>query len=154
MFDTQYVSEEGLQKLKDELNYREKTLRREIAEKIGTAKDQGDISENFEYQEAKEQQAQNEGRIIALRDILTRTVVTTKDSGDSTIQIGATFDVKTNTGMEKTFSMVGSTEADPMNGKISNDSPLGVNFVGKKVGDSVEVNVPAGTITYTITKVH
>lgn len=152
MFNTHYVSEEGLKKLKEELSHREHALRREIAEKIGTAKDQGDISENFEYQESKEQQAQNETRIIELRDMLTRTIVTEKEQKDGTVQFGTTFDVKTNSGLEKTFSIVGSTEADPMSGKISNDSPLGMNFLGKKVGDSIEIEVPAGKITYTLTK--
>ena len=152
MFNTHYVSEEGLQKLKEELEHREKTLRREIAEKIGTAKDQGDISENFEYQESKEQQAQNESRIIELRDMLTRAVVTTMDTENTNIQIGSSFSVQTEDGLEKTFSIVGSTEADPMNGKISNDSPLGMNFIGKKPGDTVEIQIPAGTTKYTIVK--
>lgn len=152
MFETHYVSEDGLQKLKDELTHRERVLRREIAEKIGTAKDQGDISENFEYQESKDQQAQNETRIIALRDMLTRTVVTQKDSQVASVHIGSTFTVKTNTGDEKTFTLVGSTEADPMAGKISNDSPIGKLFFGKAVGESIELQMPTGTTTYTILK--
>ena len=153
MLSTHYVSAEGLQALKDELEHREKALRREIAEKIGTAKDQGDISENFEYQEAKEQQAQNESRIIVLREMISRAVVTEKSADTSSIGMGSTFVVSTDSGDEKIFSLVGSTEANPMEGKISNDSPLGRNFLGKSVGDKVEITIPAGTITYTINSI-
>lgn len=150
MLSTHYVSAEGLQALKDELEHRTKVLRREISEKIGTAKDQGDISENFEYDTAKEEQAHNEARIIVLREMISRAVVTEKSSDNSAIAIGSTFVVSTDGGEEKTFSLVGSTEANPMEGKISNDSPLGTNFFGKSVGDKVEITIPAGTITYTI----
>jgi transcription elongation factor GreA len=152
MFGTHYVSEEGLEKLKEELVHRERVLRREIAEKIGNAKDQGDISENFEYQESKEQQAINETRIIYLRDFISRAVITEKDEKDQSIQVGSTFSVKTGTGDEKTFSMVGFSEADPMAGKISNDSPIGKLFFGKKEGDTVELTMPTSTMTYTILK--
>lgn len=150
MLDTHYVSAEGLQALKDELENRVKVLRREISEKIGTAKDQGDISENFEYDTAKEEQAHNEARIIVLREMISRAVVTEKSDDTSSIQIGSSFVVSTDSGEEKEFSLVGSTEANPMEGKISNDSPLGRNFFGKKPGDTVEISIPAGTISYTI----
>lgn len=152
MNDSHYISEAGLQKLRDELTYREKELRPIISEKIGTAKEQGDLSENFEYQESKEQQAQNEARIIDLRDSISRAILTEKEVGGDHITINSNFSVETSDGLKKDFTLVGSTEADPMAGKISNDSPLGRNFFGKKVGDSVTITVPSGAITYKITK--
>ena len=144
-----YVSAEGLQELQNELAHREGAIRLEIADKIGTAKDQGDLSENFEYQDSKERQAQNETRIIQLRDMLTRVKLIEK-SDKSTIQLGSRFEVSLGDGTKKTFEIVGATETDPMAGKISNESPIGKAFLDKDVGDTVPVTTPSGTITYKI----
>lgn len=148
-----FVSKEGFEKLKNELEKREKVIRREIAEKISIAKDQGDLSENFEYQESKDQQAQNETRIIELRDLLSRVVVMDKPENNDKITLGSGFVVETSKGDRKEFVLVGSTEANPMEGKISNDSPLGNAFIGKVVGEEVEIEIPSGKIIYKVIEI-
>ena len=148
-----YVSPEGLEVLEGELKERSTTLRKEIAEKIGVAKDQGDLSENFEYQDAKERQAANETRIIKLRDMLTRVKLIEKSTGDD-IQLGSTFVATLADGTEKNFEIVGATETDPMAGKISNDSPIGKAFIGQALGATVDVETPSGTISYIIKSIN
>lgn len=146
-----YLSAEGLQQLKEELEYRVKTLRGTISQKISDAKELGDLSENFEYHDAKEQQGQNEMRIVTLQHMIsTAQIVESKVGG--TIALGSKFTVKTGS-MEKSFELVGENEANPMAGKISNVSPLGAAFIGKGVGDKAEVTVPSGKMTYEITKI-
>jgi transcription elongation factor GreA len=144
-----YVSPEGLAALEGELKERSTTLRKQISETIGVAKDQGDLSENFEYQDAKERQGANETRIIKLRDMLTRVKLIEKSSGDD-VQLGSSFVVKLADGGEKNFEIVGATETDPIAGKISNESPIGKAFIGQKPGASVDVETPSGTINYII----
>ncbi len=146
-----YVTAEGLEQLGVELEERSNVMRKKIAEEIGTAKDQGDLSENFEYQDAKERQAKNEARIIQIRDTMSRAVVMQK-GGTDIISMGSTFIVKMGE-IERTFMLVGATESDPMAGRISHESPLGKAFLGKKPGDSVEIEVPSGTMTYEIVKI-
>ncbi len=151
MNDIIYVSPEGLDKLKEELETRRKVTRYEIAARILAAKELGDLSENFEYHVAKEDQAQNESRIIELEDMIRNVKIVEKKTG-GTIGLGSTFTVKQN-GVERTFQMVGATEADPLTGRISNDSPLGVAFIGKGAGDQVDVTVPSGVVAYKILSV-
>ena len=144
-----YVSEEGRAELEQELERLRTGKRREIAERIKEAKSLGDLSENAEYQEAKEAQAANEGRIAELEDLIRRAVVIKKRGGLERVWIGSTVDVKS--GMKsRTFTIVGSEESDPDKGFISNESPLGQAFLGKKVNDEVEVETPAGKIKYNI----
>lgn len=147
-----YVTAEGLELLKQELDKRSNITRKEISDAIGTAKEQGDLSENFEYQDAKERQAKNEARIIQIKDIMARAVVMASGAGGDTIAMGSKFIVKIGE-LEKEFMLVGSTESDPMAGRISHESPLGKAFLGKKPGDSVEIEVPSGTMTYEIVKI-
>lgn len=146
-----YVSEEGLQNLKEELEKRRKVTRVDIAARIGAAKELGDLSENFEYHVAKEDQAQNEERIVELEDMIRNAKIVEKKSGGE-IGLGSTFTAKQN-GNERVFQLVGATEADPLSGKISNDSPIGMAFLGKGKGDEVDVQVPSGTVTYKIVSV-
>ena len=146
-----YVSAEGLAGLKAELETRRKVTRPDIAARIGAAKELGDLSENFEYHVAKEDQAQNESRIIEIEDMIRNAKIVEKRTG-GTIGLGSTFTVKT-AGVEKLFQMVGATEADPMAGKISNESPIGLGFIGKEAGDKVEVTVPSGVVEYKILSV-
>lgn len=143
-----YLSADGLQKMKEELEYRIKTLRPEIAQKLSDAKELGDLSENFEYHDSKDQQAQNEIRIVDLHHMLA-TAHVVADKAGGTINLGSKFTVKIGS-VEKTFSVVGENEADPMSGKISNASPLGAAFIGKAVGDKVSIEVPSGAVTYEI----
>jgi transcription elongation factor GreA len=145
-----YVSQEAFDAMKAEVALRKGEARRKLAEEIGTAKEQGDLSENFEYQDAKERQAGNEGEILRLLDKIAKASIVEKRSGESTIGLGSTFVVKTEKGDEKTFSIVGATESDPMTGKISNESPFGNAFLGHESGDDIEFEAPAGVIKYTV----
>ena len=135
--------------MNEDLERRKHDLRREIASRIEAAKELGDLSENFEYHEAKEQQALNETKIAELEHMVKDVVLVEQQSGGSEISLGTTFSVVCQ-GIEKTFEMVGSSEADPVNGKISNESPLGLAFMGHKIGAKVEVKVPSGIMVYEI----
>ncbi|NQV89939.1 transcription elongation factor GreA [Candidatus Uhrbacteria bacterium] len=144
-----YLSAEALEEMKKELEYRKKIERMEISEKILHAKEMGDLSENFEYQTAKEEQAVNETRIFELEAMLHDIVVVVEEIGAVEIGLGTTFIVETE-GVKKTFSLVGSSEVNPLEGKISNESPIGVAFLGAKSGDEVTFNAPSGVIKYRI----
>ncbi len=144
-----YISKEGLEDLKKEFEKRKTTERKKITEQIAAAKELGDLSENFEYHEAKEQQGLNESRILQLEAMILDSVIVEETRGSEAVTLGVTFKVEIN-GAEKTYSMVGSSEADPLKGKISNESPIGKAFMGAKVGDMIEVEVPSGTMTYKI----
>ena len=146
---SQYISSEGLEKLKNELQELKTTVRKDIAERIESAKQLGDLSENAEYQEAKDTQSQNEARIAELEDILREVVVISENHRTDIVDIGSTVLVTTPDG-ETTYTIVGSEEADPKAGKISNESPLGRAFLGKKRGEEAEVRAPAGVQVYTI----
>jgi len=143
----EYISPEGLAKLKKEVGALKTTKRREIATRLEAAKALGDLSENAEYQEAKEAQSLNESQISELEEKLRNIVVIRKPTDSYTVQVGATIDVDSSLGRE-TFTIVGSEEADPMQGKISNESPLGRAFLGKKAGETVEAKTPAGVVSY------
>ncbi|MFA6897617.1 MAG: transcription elongation factor GreA [Patescibacteria group bacterium] len=147
------LTKEGLDKLQKELDILKTVERQKVAERIQTAKELGDLSENAEYSEAKEQQALNENRVAEIEDIIKNSeVVNSGSTGSSKIAIGSTITV--NNGKEdRTFTIVGSNEADPMEGKISNESPMAVSFLGKKEGDKVSVTTPKGTIEYEIKEV-
>lgn len=144
-----YISKEGLEELKRELEERSRNTRREIAETIGAAKELGDLSENFEYQDAKERQALNEARVLQLEDMIREAVIVTETTGNDQIILGCSFTAQIN-GQEKSYSMVGSTEADPLAGKISNESPLGRALIGHRVGEQVSVQTPNGSVEYKI----
>ncbi len=147
-----YISKEGLEKAKQELEYLKKTKRREVADRIEKAKDLGDLRENAEYHDAKEESGFVEGRIIELEDLVNRATVIAAGSSDA-VTVGANVKVRYD-GKEKTFTIVGSAEADPVKGYISNESPLGRALLGKKVGEHAEVNVPAGKIRYVIASIN
>ncbi|MBI4714242.1 transcription elongation factor GreA [Candidatus Uhrbacteria bacterium] len=147
-----YLSQEKLDDLKRELEERTRKTRREIAGIISSAKELGDLSENFEYQDAKEQQALNEARILQIEEMIHTAVLVEQTSGTDIIDLGCTFLAVVN-GKEKTFTLVGSTEADPISGKISNESPIGQALVGRRVGDTASINVPSGVIEYKIMKI-
>ncbi|MCX6714862.1 MAG: transcription elongation factor GreA [Candidatus Uhrbacteria bacterium] len=144
-----YISQKGLEDLKAEHTKRMTQIRKEIAEKISAAKELGDLSENFEYHEAKEQQGLNESRVIQLADMIRDAVIVKESTGGTTLGLGTTFVVEVNGG-QKTYSLVGSNESDPMAGKISNESPIGLAFMGHEVGDIIEIQTPGGTMTYKI----
>jgi len=147
------ITKDGLRKLNEELEDRKVRLRQEIAKAIKEAKEQGDLSENAEYAEAKSQQNENESRISELEMIVKNSQVVEKDEKIKGAQVGSIVKVKSG-GTEMEFTIVGSNEADPARFKISNESPLGKAFMGHDGGDSVSVLTPKGeTITYKIVEV-
>ena len=145
---------EGLKKLEDELQDLKVVKRREIAQKIKEAREQGDLSENAEYDAAKDEQRDIEARIEEVEAILKNVEVvdTEEESNDlGKVSFGLTVRVKDNEfGDEMNFKIVGATEANSLKGKISNESPLGKALIGAKKGDVVTVEAPAGEIEYTI----
>jgi len=143
------LTPEGHKKLLQELEVlREK--RKDIADRIQEAKELGDLSENAEYHEAKNDQAFAEGRIVEIEALLNNARVVSKPSKNlGTIQLGSTV-VALQDKKKFTYHIVGINEADPLQGKISNESPLGKVFLGKKKGDVVEVNTPKGPQVFTI----
>ncbi len=149
---TRLVTSEGLKKLQDELEERTVTIRQEIANSIKEAKDQGDLSENAEYSAAKEQQAENEQRVLELEMLLKDVEIVQHDDADTSAQIGSKVTVKVK-GKEMDFDIVGSNEADPAAHKISNESPIGKALMGSNPGDKVSVKTPAGEVKYEIIKV-
>jgi transcription elongation factor GreA len=149
---TTYLTSEGLKKLQAEFDDLKKNKRPETISRLETAKALGDLSENAEYHEAKDALAFIEGKIREL-DLKLRDVVVIEDAKASDeIAIGSTIEVESN-GNRKTYQIVGSSEADPSGGRISNESPLGAAFIGHKKGDTVSVEAPAGTVVYTIVDV-
>ena len=146
-----YVTKDGLDKLRVELDDLVSVQRKKIAAALKEAKEFGDLSENASWDDAKERQAFIEGRIAEIEHILKNAVEIDESHGD-VVGVGSTVHVELETGEQK-FQIVGSTEADPETGKISNESPIGKALLGKKPGDEVEVDVPAGTMVYKIKKI-
>ena len=150
------ITAEGLQKLEEELAQRKSVIREEILERIKEARAQGDLSENSEYDQAKEDQGKNESRIVELELMIkTAVIIDTSSSGkEGIVSLGCTVILKdVETGEEETYTVVGTTEADPFNNKISNESPVGTAILGKKVHDVVVANTPAGELSYEILEV-
>mgnify|MGYP001588341339 CR=1 FL=1 len=148
----EYFSEEGLEKLKQELEELKTVKRKEIAARLEHAKSLGDLSENAEYQEAKEEQSLLENRIAELEDALRNAVIIQKGGRSDVVEVGSTVKVESARG-EEVFTIVGSEEANPAENKISNESPLGQAFLGHRAGDRVEVKTPGGSVEYTIREV-
>jgi len=148
-----YLSEEGLKKIKEELE-RRKSLRTEISQKIHDAKSLGDLSENAEYQEAISMQSFNEGRIQELEEMLKSAQFVEEDTNkQKVVKVGSQIKVESKYGVQE-FTIVGSSESDPSQGFISNESPLGKAFLGHKEKDEVEVITPRGKARYKILKIH
>ena len=148
----QYFSKEGLENLQEELKQRVEVLRPEIATRIKEAKELGDLSENAEYDAAKEAQATNEGKIEEIKDILENAVIITSTNSSGVVNVGSSVKVESKNGVQ-TFVIVGAAESDPNAGFISNESPLGSAFLRHKKGDSIEVKTPKGITEYKILEV-
>ncbi len=151
----QIISKEGYNKLKEELDQLTTIKRREIAGRIEKAKELGDLSENAEYQEAKDAQAFNEGRILELQNTLKNVVIVDENGGaKGKVSMGSKLTAQNErTKKEREFTIVSFNEAAPAEGKISNESPLGTAFLDKEKGDRVTVETPKGEVSYKITKV-
>ncbi len=150
-----YLTAEGLAKVKEELEYLTGTRRREIAQMIAEAKAEGDISENAGYDEAKTAQGFLEGRIRELENVLKHAEVIQETNGPANrVDIGRTVVIReAGTDFEETYTIVGSMEADPTNGRVSNESPMGQALLGRKVGEETVVESPAGELTFEIVKI-
>lgn len=145
------LTQEGIDELKTELDNLI-AQRGPIAEEIKTAREQGDLSENAEYQSAREAQEKLEMRISEVEHILKNVEVIKAPKGDSKVQLGSSV-VLSGNGKEKKLQVVGTIEADPLNGKISDESPIGKALIGKKVGETVEIQTPVETASYTISSI-
>ena len=146
------LTPEGLQRLEDELEHLKSVKRREVAERIKLAISYGDISENSEYEDAKNEQAFIEGRIMTLEKMLRNARIISSDEVDTDmVSIGSTVrlrDIEFDEEVE--YTIVGSAEADPASNKISNESPVGRALIGKSAGSVVDVSVPAGTLQFEV----
>jgi len=150
--EKEYLTKEKLAELKKELEFLMGTRRKEIAEKLEYAKSLGDLSENAEYQETKEEQSLVEGKIAEMEETIRTATLITKNRITDEITVGSTIRVHSLKG-EETYTIVGSEEADPLTGKISNESPLGRAFIGHRRGDKVEIKTPGGSTIYEILEI-
>ncbi len=147
-----YISRDGLEKLRKELDEMVSARRPEIAQRIHDAKEHGDLSENAEYEDAKNEQAFVEGRIQTVEALIKNATIIDEHHTNDHVQIGSTVKVDGPDGAQS-FMIVGSTEARPMEGRISNESPVGRALLGRRSGDKVTVQVPAGDIAYKIVSI-
>ena len=149
------LTEEGLKKLQDELEYLKVTRRKEITEKIKEARGFGDLSENSEYDAAKDAQAAMEQRVVEIENIIKNATIISADQMPTDV-VSITSTVKVydmDLEEEDEYIIVGATESDPLSGKISDESPIGKALLGKKVGDTVEVETPGGAISIKILEI-
>ena len=148
------LTPEGRQRLVDELAYREGEKHDEIVERIKEARGFGDLSENSEYDAAKEEEARNASRINEIRQILSIATVVEAGSGELTVSIGTTVELEDEKGTKTSFTIVGTTETNSLEHKISNESPVGAALVGRRDGDTTEGVAPSGrSRSYTITAI-
>lgn len=150
------LTAEGLRKLEEELDNLRTVRRQEVAERLKVAISYGDISENSEYDDAKSEQAFIEGRIIELEQMINTAIIIDDNAGKSkdVVSLGSTVIVKDlETGEEDTYTIVGTTEADPFANRISNESPVGAAILGHKVNTIVQVNTPVGELSYKIIEI-
>ena len=146
------LTQSGVDELQTELS----TIiakRSDIAESIRSARELGDLAENSEYQSARQDQERNESRISELEYILQSVEIIQKPKGDSKVQLGSSVKLKSADGKERELQVVGTVEADPLSGKISDESQMGKALLGKKLGDDVEIKTPADVITYNIVEI-
>ena len=150
MAEKVFLTEEGYKKLKDELTYLQTVKRKEITQRIQKARELTDVVDNAEYEDAKNEQAFVEGRILTLEKLLKNAVIISAEEKAGTVRLGSTVVVLTEDGEQEEYTIVGSLEANPDEGKISNESAVGKALLGRRVGEKVEVQAPGGTYTLEI----
>lgn len=152
---SQPITREGLAKIEEELLHLETVRRREVADKIHQSKELSSTQNNAEYEDAKNEQAMVEGRIQMLHALIQNAEIIDKDGAHKSklVTLGSTVKVKVSDGKSQEYTIVGPAEADPREGKISNESPVGRALIGKKLNDEVQVSVPKGIVTMKITKI-
>ena len=148
-----FLTPEGLQKIKEELEYLHLHRRNEVADKIRLAKEAGSTVNNAEYDDAKNEQAFVEGRILTLESMIKNAKIIEEDAHSDKVKIGSHVTIENQDGEKEEYTIVGSAEASPKDGKISNESPIGKALIGKKVGQVAQVKAPAGTIKLTVKKI-
>ncbi len=154
MVEQEYLTPEGLKKLEEELEYLKTVRRAEVAERLHNAMAEGEVEENPEYEDAKNEQAFVEGRILELEAILANAIVIENKGPANEVRLGSRVTiVDLGTGDKEQYMIVGSAEADPLNGRISHESPVGRALLGHKVNDVVEVQAPQGQLKFKITHI-
>ena len=154
MNETHYLTKEGEHRLREELEQLEGPARQDLARRLREAIQMGDLSENADYIAAKEEQGFLEGRIQELKYILGNvTTIEENGQGHDTVEVGATVTIQEDDYPSEVYYVVGSKEADPGNGRISNESPIGKALMGKRVGDTVDVETPGGVIQFKVIKI-
>lgn len=148
-----YLSKEKFKEITKELENLKTKKRKEIAEKLEFSKSLGDLSENAEYNETRDEQAKVEERIADIENVLKFAEIIKEKSGGE-ITVGSKVTIKEDSGESKTWNIVGSEESDLSSGKISNESPIGMHLLGNKVGDTIKIQTPGGVVKYTITKIY
>jgi transcription elongation factor GreA len=148
-----YVTHDGLKKLEDELEHLRTVKRQEVAQRLHEAMEDGELIENAEYEAAKNEQAFVEGRILELEHMLAQAQVIETGKSTGVVGIGSTVVIQENGKSAETYTIVGAAEANPREGLISNESPLGQSLLDHKVGDEVEVRAPAGILRFRIVKI-
>ena len=150
MSDQEFLTPEGYKKLEQELEYLRTVRRHEVAERLHQALSEGDILENAELEDARNEQAFLEGRILTVESILRNATIIEENGPHETVGIGSHVTIKESGGPKETYHIVGSAEADPTQGLISHESPLGRALMGLKVGEKAEVNAPDGVLVFKI----
>jgi len=145
-----FLTQEGYQKLEQELYHLRKVRRQQVARRLHAALAEGNILENAELEDARNEQSFVEGRILTLERMLGSAVIIEEKGPRETVGLGSRVTVTENDGLQETYHIVGSAEADPTKGLISNESPLGRALLGRKIGETAEVNAPAGILTFKI----
>jgi transcription elongation factor GreA len=155
MADANYLTAEGAEELKQELDYLTEVRRPELAQRLKEAVAQGDLKENADYHDTKEQQAFVEGRIQYLENILRTAVIIANDGVKDVVRIGSEVTIR-ETGMDddETYMIVGAAEANPREGKISHESPIGAALLGRKKGAEIQVRTPGGVTTFKIKRIN
>ena len=150
-----FFTTEGLEKIESEIEYLKTVRRKEVAERIKVALGYGDLSENYEYDEAKNEQAQVEERIAKLEAMARNAkIIDEKQLNKEEVNVGSIVKIKDlSDGEVEEYSIVGSAEADPLEGKISNESPVGSKLIGLKVGEQVEIEIPDGFVKYEVLEI-
>ena len=148
-----YLTSAGLAKLRAELEHLQTVKRAEVRDRIRTAQEYGHLSDNADYLDAKNEQAFVEGRILDLEEMLRDAVVIPEHPQGGVVRLGSTVTATTAQGDRDTYTIVGSAEANPSRGLISNESPVGRAFLGRRVGEAVQVMTPGGVLAYTIIEI-
>lgn len=150
MSDQTFLTKDGLKKLEEELNFLRTVRRAQVAERLHNAQEDGELIENAEYEDAKNEQAFLEGKILALESMLSNAVLIDTDRPHGVVSLGSKITIKEPGSKPESYTLVGAAEANPKAGLISNESPLGKALLGRKIGDDVKVNAPSGTLSFRV----